>query len=456
MAMVTLAVIGAGHRGADAYGDYCLRHPDLARVVAVAEPDPARREVFARAHDIPPELCFEGWEDLLARDRVSDGLVIATPDQVREGPILAGVERGYALLVEKPFAPTTEELERIATELGPADVPIAVSHVLRYTEFYRELKRLLDAGTIGDLVHLEQTEDIGYWHFAHSYVRGNWRRADESTPMLLAKSSHDLDLISWLVDSPAVRVSSTGSLTHFRVENAPAGSTMRCTDGCSVANSCPFYAPRFYIDRLADHHSWPVSAITSDTNARGRLMALQEGPYGRCVYRSDNTQPDHQVVTITFDDGVIATLRVAAFTASNTRTIRLLGTRGEISGRLDTGEIEVRSFLPRPGTELGRAPRWDRDSRGRSGLADDEVWQSVVGPGTKPDTDAAHLRESDGHAGGDDGLMQAFVEQIRLWNEGSQTRLPTDFRATLTSHRIAFAAELSRSTGRAVRLDDRR
>lgn len=454
MAAVTLSVVGAGHRGADAYGDYCLRFPERARVVAVAEPDPARLRQFATAHRIPPQRQFTSWEALLAEERLSDGLVIATPDVVRAGPVIEGARRGYALLVEKPFAPTEAQLDAMSAALTETEALVGVAHVLRYTPFYTTVKKLVDEGVIGRLIHIDQTEDVGYWHFVHSYVRGNWHRAADSTPMLLAKSCHDLDLLTWLIDEPAISVSSAGTLSHFTAAHAPDGAPERCTDGCPAAQTCPFYAPRLYVERLRDHHGWPVTAVTRDTSQSARWQALREGPYGRCVYRCDNDQPDHQVVTITFRGGLMATLRIGAFTESNTRTIRVLGSHGEISGRLDTGEIEVRRFLPASGAHLGGHARWDRDRYGRSALPDDETWTIATGPGIDLDHgDAYGHRESDGHAGGDDGLMHAFVELLRQWAVGERTALPTELRDAERSHRIAFAAERSRHTRQSVELE---
>src|SRR5690606_31361910 len=196
-----------------------------------------------------------------------------------------------------------------------------------------------------------------------------------------------------------------------------------------------------------------VTAITSDTSPQGRLTALQTGPYGRCVYRSDNTQVDHQVVTIAFDSGVLATLRVGAFTASNTRTIRVLGSHGEISGRLDTGEIEVRTFLPAPGQSIHDWPRWDRDAEGRSGFPADATRKIVAGPTTDPDRDETlGHRESDGHARRADGLMPGFGDQPRRRQAGEVATLPTHLRDAERSHRIAFAAERSRHCGQTVEL----
>ncbi|NMA70919.1 MAG: Gfo/Idh/MocA family oxidoreductase [Firmicutes bacterium] len=419
---VTLAVIGAGNRGGDVYAGWCLAHPDQARVVAVADPREARRNLVGDRHQIPPERRFARWEDLLAGPRLADGVIIATPDQLHVEPALRAMELGYDILLEKPIAPTREEVlkvARAAERLQDRGGSVTVAHVLRYTPFFSTLKGLLDAGRIGHVVSIQYTENIGYWHFAHSYVRGNWRREATSSPMILAKSCHDLDMLRWLVGRPWVRLASFGSLLHFRPEHAPPGAPERCIDGCPASESCPFDAVRFYVEALADSTGWPVSVITRDLSREGRLQALREGPYGRCVYRSDNDVVDHQVVSLEFAGGVTAAFTVCAFTEENTRTLKLMGTHGEIRGHLEKGELEVRSFVPQGTRGSGR--------------------------------EVLHVPAGAGHAGGDDGLMAAFVGRLRARKEG---RVPeealTSLAESLESHLMAFAAEASRREGRVV------
>jgi predicted dehydrogenase len=353
---------------------------------------------------------------MLAAGRMADALIIATPDRVHVGPAIAGLELGYDILVEKPIAPTETELEQIGAAAARSPGSVTVAHVLRYAPFFAEVRRLLDEGRIGRLVAISHHENIGYWHFAHSYVRGNWRRADLATPMLLAKACHDLDLLRWFAGAACRSVSSVGGLSHFRVENAPVGAPARCTDGCPVADECPFFAPRFYIEQLAGTDGWPVSAITPDPSPEGRMHALREGPYGRCVYRSDNDVADHQSTLLEFANGVTATLTVSAFTADNTRTVKLMGTRGEIRGRLDTGEIELRTFQPRAVQQVG-------------------------------------VGELAGHAGGDAALMAEFCAGVGRRRDGAAAEPGlTSLEESLESHRMAFAAERARHDGAVVRL----
>ena len=414
-------------------------------MVAVAEPMRARREGFAAEHAIGGERGFADWRELLAAQRLADVLVVATPDREHAAAAIAALERGYEVVLEKPIAPTPGEVRAVAEAALHAAGTVTVAHVLRYTPFFTALKRVLDDGTIGELVTIEHTERIGYWHFAHSYVRGNWRREDASSPMLLAKACHDLDLLRWLAGDRCTAVASFGGLRHFRPEAAPQGALDRCWDGvrrCPVAAECPFDAVRLYVDRTAGVAGWPVSVVTDDPSPDARLAALAVGPYGRCVYACDNDVADHQVAVLEFANGVRATLTVSGLTADDTRTIILGGTRGELRGRLDTGEIEVRRYLPGAGIGIGTG--WDRDALGRAAPRDDD--RSVLHAGAL---------EPDRHGGGDDGLMDDLIGRLRARRDGladAEVAARTSLAESIESHLIAFAAERSRRERRLVEL----
>ena len=435
---ITLAILGAGNRGRHTYARYALDHPDEARIVAVADPDAGRREALAAEHGA---TAHASWRALLAGP-APDLVVVATPDREHVAPTLAALERSLDVLLEKPIAPTEPEVRAVLAAAERSTGSVTIAHVLRYTPFFGTLKRLLDEGRIGQLVTVHHAENIGWWHFAHSFVRGNWRREDLAAPMLLAKACHDLDILRWLAGAPCERVASFGGLTHFRIEQAPPGSVDRCTDGCPVAAECPFEAVRFYVDRTADTDGWPVSVITDDPTPAGRLGALQTGPYGRCVYRCDNDVADHQVATLEFANGVRATLAVNALTADNTRSIKLVGTRGEIRGRLDTGEIELRSFFP-----AGPLPPdgpWDVDERGRGALRGDERELITAAPPAQ-----------DGHGGGDAAMLRDLLTRVRARRDGRTaptTPALTDLATSAESHLMAFAAERSRHERRMVDL----
>lgn len=409
-APVTLALVGAGNRGAGVYGAYALRHPDEARVVAVADADPARRQRAAGQHGLPGSLTFGAWEDLLSRPQLADAVVIATPDALHVEPVKTALAQGYQVLLEKPIAPTLEGVLQVAKVARATPGRVTVAHVLRYADFFQRLKRLLDEGRIGRLMQLQHTENIGHWHFAHSFVRGNWRREELSSPMILAKACHDLDLLRWLVGRPCERVASFGGLTHFRPENAPPGATERCSDGCAVERSCPYSAQRIYLERFGAAPGWPNDVVSIDPDPERLRLALAQGPYGRCVYHCDNDVADQQTVALGFAGGASASLTVSAFTETSTRTVHVMGSHGEVHGHMERGELLLHDF-----------------ASGRS-----ELIRSHAGRG---------------HREADEALMRDFIARLR---GGATGPALTDLEASVESHFMAFAAERARQEGAVV------
>lgn len=410
---ISLAVVGAGHRGST-YADLAALQ-GRATVTAVVDPDDGRREELAERHGVPAEARLRDWQELAARPRLADAAVVATQDHLHHAPSMALIARGYHLLLEKPVAPTEEQCLEILAAAESAGVTLAVCHVLRYTPYSRTLRRLVASGAIGDVVSVEHLEPVGWWHYAHSYVRGNWRREDESTFMLMAKSVHDIDWIDHVVGRPATRVSSFGSLSHFRADQRPAGAADRCLD-CVVEPDCPYSAPRLYLSCLGDPDAerWPLSTVTDARTPAGVLDALREGPYGRCVYACDNDVVDHQVVALEYEGGVTASFTMAAFTPHEFRRTRVFGTHGCLSGdgerieRLDftTGQREVVD-VPHPS-----------------------------GPGI-----------ARGHGGGDLGLVRAFCDAVATKDPAAHLPDPAD---SIASHQLTWAAERARRTGTVV------
>lgn len=414
MKPVTLLVIGAGSRGTG-YAHLASQMPGV-RVVGVAEPRSFWRESLAREHAIPAAQVFTDWRQAAACEPFADAALICTQDRLHTEPALALIEKGYHVVLEKPMAPTMEECERIVEAALRRGTILAVPHVLRYTLYTRQLMEAMRKGAIGEVVSLQHLEPVGYWHFAHSYVRGEWRREALSSPALLAKSCHDLDWMRAVVGRPCLSVASFGSLMHFRPEMKPAGAGTRCL-ACDVEPECPYSAKRFYLSRVrAGQTDWPVNVITHDRTEAGVTEALRTGPYGRCVYACDNDAVDQQVVIANFEGGATATFTMIAFVSEIPgRMTRIFGTHGWIEG--DSEKIEVYNFL--------------------SGK------KKVI------DSKAKGLSINDGHGGGDGQFLKAFIEAVR---EQDPSRVLTGPEETLASHRMVFAAERARHEGRVVAL----
>ena len=410
MAPVSVIVVGAGQRGTG-YARWALRHPDRAAIVAVAEPRAVRRARLADEHGIPDGNAVADWRQLAGHGRLADAVLICTQDRMHAEPAEAFAALGYHILLEKPMAPDEATCRRIVTAVEQAGVMLAVGHVMRYTPYTRAVKEIVDSGQLGDIMSVQHLEPVGFWHQAHSYVRGNWRNTGVAASMLMAKSCHDLDWLQYVLGRAPLRVSSFGSLTHFTPASRPDGAADRCAI-CPAEAGCAYSAPRFYGDLLArGEHGWPLSVIVDEFTPAGLEAALRDGPYGRCVYACDNDAVDHQVVALEFPGAATATFTMTAFTEAAPRRTQLFGTRGELDG--DGRTIRVYDFLTRSGRLVDPAP-----------------------------AGAVHTAES--HDGGDAGLMDAFTAAVAA---GDPALIKSGPRESLASHLAVFAAERARLNG---------
>ncbi|KAJ3020607.1 hypothetical protein HKX48_000550 [Thoreauomyces humboldtii] len=454
---VRLAVVGSGERG-KIYAGYALDNPSACNVVAVAEPSARRRAAFAKRHpNVQPSNVFSDWRLLAAqRPRPADAVAICLLDPLHAEAVVAFAEAGYHVLCEKPMAIKPLDCKAIVDAVTSMGTVFAVCHVLRYSPYNVAIKNLIDDKACGDLINVVHVEPVGWWHFAHSYVRGNWAREDRSTFSLMAKSCHDLDILCHYIghDHPPERVHSFGSLTHFRRVSKPveAGSATRCLE-CQHEPDCPYSAPRLYLDpRRQDERGWPASVLisggpspdsveppvpttdpTTDPLPRSASTAadiedaLRTGPYGRCVYECDNDVCDHQVVNIQFKGGPTASFTMVGFSGEVCeRQTRIHGSRGQIVG--NSINITVTDFVKGTTRVLTPEDYLPRDANGE-----------------------LHPQSSSGHGGGDHGLMDAFIGAIR---DADPKRLGCTPSQALLSHALVFAAEEARLETKVVDMMD--
>jgi len=415
MKPVRLIIIGAGSRGAG-YSTFAEAHPEKAEIAAVAEPRDHYRNTLAATHHVAKENVMHDLREVLARPRFADAVIIATQDALHAEPAIALANKGYHILLEKPMAPNLADCCRIAESALRNRVLFAVCHVLRYTAYTRKLKEIVDAGALGEIVNIQHLEPVGYWHQAHSFVRGNWRNEAESSPMLLAKSCHDLDWIRYIMGSRCTAVSSFGTLKHFRKTEQPKGASDRCVD-CAVEPSCPYSALRIYMSRVRRNETcWPVSILSPDVSENGIMEALRHGPYGRCVYACDNDVVDNQVVNMQFEGKQTASFTMTAFTEMAHRQTRIFGTRGQLTG--DGRKITVFDFLSDTSSTV--------------------------------DTESGDGTLLSGHGGGDYGLMSGFIAAVA---ENNPARILSGATESLETHAMVFAAEQARRENRVVMLE---
>lgn len=426
MEKITAIIIGAGDRGTT-YAKAMTSLPDHFQVVGVADPAKPRRDHIQQMYHLPDELCFESWEDILNQPKLADLAVIATMDQMHYAPAMKAIGLGYHLLLEKPVAQTPQECADIALAAEKMGVRVLVCHVLRYTPFFGRIKRLLMEGVIGTPQSVIHVEGVGDIHFSHSFIRGNWHSEKETTPMLIAKSCHDLDIVQWLLEKPCRKVQSFGDLTYFKPENAPDGAPVRCADGgCPAAQTCPYNCMKLYYDVPKDsvYYHWFRSAATRGRCAEFEptdaevMKALKETDYGLCVFHANNDVVDHQVVNMEFEGGATVSFTMNAFNAGG-RYIRIFGTKGELFANASDQKIRVYLFADHTWREIPV----------------EETEESILG----------------GHGGGDDGIVRELYDYLGGNYQGFRA---ADIATSVKNHLIGFAAEQSRHTGSVVDLGE--
>lgn len=420
-----LAVIGVGSRGRDAYMINLKNYKDI-RFTALCDKNPMTLD-SVRDEYAPDAKCFTDENLFWQAGRLADWIIIATLDKDHYRHIIKALELGYHVMVEKPVTESAEELDEIIALAKERQRKVVVCHVLRYAPYFRSIKEMVSSGTIGDIITIRHEEDIGFWHFAHSYVRGNWRNTDVAAPLPLAKNSHDFDLLYWLIGKECVSISAFGGLRVFKKDNMPEGAAAFCLGGCKAKQSCIYDAEKFYLDIAAGKNVevwgkgffpdvirngyWSVITNIPNPTEEETRCALQTGAYGRCVYRCDNNVHDHLSVNMLFDGGVTASFTVSAFTREFCRRMHITGTKGEIIGTDNALTYTLNVFCQ----------------------------------GSEPVT---FSQSSGGHGGGDPGICETLHKIMR--GEPVEEGLLTTIDVTAKSHRIAFAAIESVKTGQTV------
>jgi len=410
---LTVAIVGAGNRGRT-YAGYAKMFPDAMKVVAVSDIRENRKLDMAMKHDIAPENQFGDFHEILSRPKLADVMMICTPDDLHFEPCMKALELGYDVLLEKPVAQSEKECRLLLAQAKKYNRIVAVCHVLRYAPYFIAMKKVLEEGMIGDIVSIQHMEPIQYAHMAHSYVRGNWRDSKETTPIIIAKSCHDLDIIRWMLDKPCKTITADGDLYFFKKENAPEGAPLRCTDGCPHEATCPYSAIDVYV-RKKQHLG--VFDLKNSRDEDEIYAKMKDSWYGRCVFHCDNNQPDHFVSNMVFEDNITAAFSMEAFTPYGGRRTRVMGTTGYIEGDGTTFNV------------------WDHRAHKY------KTWNMSV-------QDVDEYKGS-GHGGGDYALVRDFLEAVASQD---QSRLSSTLDVSMESHIMGFRAEKSRLSNKKVKV----
>lgn len=400
---LTAIVIGAGGRGG-VYTQYASLYPNSLKMVGVSDINEFRRKRMADKFQIPLENQLGDWSEVFKRPKFADFVMITTPDALHYEPCMKALEMGYHVLLEKPAAQTEKHCLDILHQAQKYNRIVAICHVLRYAPYFKALKDFVSSGKIGELVSVQHLEPIERIHFSHSYVRGNWNNSAKSTPAVISKSCHDLDILRWIIDKPCKEVTAFGDLSLFKKAKAPKEATKRCLD-CPIERQCAFSAKRIYYDNRSWLYVFDDLKDNKEEQGKQILSYLRTTDYGRCVYYSDNDQPDHFIMNMKFEGGITAAFSMEALTSYGGRRTRIMGTKGDIVG--DMVSFTCTDFL------TGKQEKWGTDI-------------------------------NDGHGGGDLRLIRDLLWAV---DKKDESLLTSSIAASIESHVMGFRGEQSRLKG---------
>lgn len=413
---VSAVILGAGHRSL-IYGDVSLRYPEQLKIVAVADIDPHKAAFAAARYGISQDRVFHSLEDLLRAGKIADVVINGTLDEQHVPTSLPLLAQGYDMLLEKPFATNTAELAELYVAAWRNKSRVFVCHVLRYAAYYRAIRKQIADGAIGKIVSINMACDVSLHHTVIAYVRGQWNNEIVSSPLMLAKGCHDMDLMMWLMgkNTPET-VYSVGSDYRFDEKIAPKEAGTRCLVDCSCEKECPYSAAKHYLGEDCPHAYlvWRNETLTEEE----KIEALKTtNPYGKCVWKCNHKGVDHQTVTVTFADGAIGVFTLNCCAPKEERRIHIVGTQGSISGAFEENCFTLRRY---------------------------DVEKGYTEEIIKDTTPASEL-----HGGGDEALMLDFCNYI---NGLAPSCSCTELGDSLAGHLAVFAAEKSRKTGKAVKM----
>ena len=393
-----IAIIGFGGRG-HIYGGFARKFPEKFNLVAVADIAAHRREDAKNNYNAD---VYTDYKELLKQNYKLDLVVISTQDADHKDQALYVLEQGYDILLEKPIALSAEDCLAICACAKKNNRKVYVCHVLRYTPFYRKIKEIIDSGALGEVINIHASENVGYYHQAHSYVRGPWRNTSEASPIILAKCCHDMDIIRYLMDEKCLSVNSCGGLYYFKKNNMPKDATPYCSD-CPHKMDCIWSAPKIY---TAEKSRWMASYFNKESETDENILKyLNHSPYDRCVFQCDNDVADHQSTIMLFENGKTATHTMTAFSRTIYRDIKVFGTKAELVGYMENNYIELRKF-------------------------NGDVEKIQIDPN----------QTIGGHSGGDIGMMETLYKVLN----GEDCKGVAHLEVSVESHLMSFAAEKSR------------
>lgn len=404
-------IIGTGHR-ARVYQDALWgKHKDRNALVALCDTNPGRLAFTARraaAAGAPaPKVYLAAEFDKMIREMRPHTIIVTTPDSTHDDYIVRALDAGCDVITEKPMTTTAAKAQRILDAVKRNKRHVRVAFNYRFTPPRTQVKELLMAGAIGDILSVDFNWLLDTTHGADYFRRWHSRKA-VSGGLMVHKSTHHFDLVNWWLGAVPVTVDAVGKKEFYTPTMARrlglASHHQRCRT-CPEKHKCSFF-----LDITADAG---LKALYADNEH-------YDGYYrDQCVWRPEIDIEDTMNVIVGYDTGATLSYSLNACNAWEGYEIAFNGTKGRIEhsivektyvaggdmvqGGADADRIKIRVY-PLRGAPTDIKPR---TGTGGHGGGDDVMMADLFGD---PTADTAG-RVADERAGAYSILVGAAANQ---------------------------------------------
>jgi len=189
-----VAVVGLGKMGLS-HLSIIRAHPDV-EVAAVCDSAKYLLDVLARYTGVK---IFTDFDQML-KDVELDAVVIATPSRFHAPMVRKALEHNIHVFCEKPFVLSTEEGGELTDMAEERNLVNQVGYHNRFIGTFREVKRLLDSGTVGDVSHIQAE---AYGPVVLRPQTSTWRnKRTEGGGCLYDYAAHPINLVNWYFGMP--------------------------------------------------------------------------------------------------------------------------------------------------------------------------------------------------------------------------------------------------------------
>lgn len=394
-------------------------HKARGALIAACDTNPGRLDHVAQraiqAGAKPPKPFLAADFDKMLRELKPDAVIVTTPDAFHDDYVVRALDAGCDVITEKPMTTTAAKAQRILDAVKRSGRHIRVTFNYRYSPFRSQVKELLMAGEIGDVLSVDFQWLLNTVHGADYFRRWHSNKAI-SGGLMVHKATHHFDLVNWWLSDLPVSVAATGKRAFYTPEMARrfglSGPHQRC-------RTCPEKAEcNFFLDLAADPG---LKALYLDNEKYDGYFRDQ------CVWRPTIDIEDTMNVVVGYAGGTTLSYSLNAFNAWEGYHIAFNGTKG----RLEHSVVE----------QAGVA--------GASGHSDEDRIKTRIVPMRGNPRDVVPATGTGGHGGGDAVMLADIFDP----NAPKDPLLrAADERGGAASILVGVAANQCFETGKPVKI----